>query len=154
MKFERTSGVQGEWVKKTEVVSGSKVKIVNECVPITREFNGVAQTQNVAKVRFQGAKDAQNLALNKPTINALIAAFGDDSKQWIGHVLTAHTEKVVVAGKRGTSLYLVPEGYKVSEDEGGYVVIQPEQDAEKPAISADDEIKYPEEDINPDDIPW
>ncbi len=31
---------------------------------------------------------------------------------------------MVVGGKRVTALYLVPEGFEVGEDDGGYMVVQ------------------------------
>jgi hypothetical protein len=162
MQFTKSSGVSGEWVDKTAIATGLKAKLVNECIPVTRDYDGKPQTQNIAKVRFQGETgEAKNLAVNRPTINALIEAYGEDSKEWIGKTLTAHTEKVIVGGKRGTALYLVPEGFSLGEDDGGYVVIKPKDvptvtpvAPTAPLKSADEEIKYPQEEINPEDIPF
>jgi hypothetical protein len=55
-----------------------------------------------------------NLAvmLAQSTINGLIDAFGDDSALWQDQVLVCETEKVRVAGKAVTAVYLVPEGYE------------------------------------------
>ena len=130
-------------MKGSEVVSGTKCKLVSETAPQPSEFG----TQDVAKIRFQGEEgDAKNVRINKPSINALIDAFGEDSKVWIGNVLTAVTEKMVVSGKRVTALYLVPEGYSLGEDEGHYLVITKD--------GATVKSEPVEETINPEDIPF
>lgn len=118
------STVSGAWVKGSEVVSGTKAKLVSETVPSEGMFEGKVIKNNVAKIRFQGQEgEAKNVNVNKPSINALIDAYGSDSKIWIGKLLTAHTEKMLVGGKRVTALYLIPEGFEIGEDEGGYLVI-------------------------------
>jgi hypothetical protein len=116
----------GAWAKAADLKEGQKAKIVDECAPIESQFTddkGNKKTQDVCKVRFQGMEDALNVSLNRATIKGLVEAFGADSKAWIGNVLTVHTEKVAVAGKRVTALYLVPEGFEVGEDDEGYVQI-------------------------------
>jgi hypothetical protein len=77
----------------------------------------------VAKVRFEGVTEPLNVSLNRCTINALVDAFGEDSTDWQGHTLTVETEKVRVAGKAVTALYLLPEGYIKTDDENGYAII-------------------------------
>ena len=118
--YKKSSGVGGAWVKGSEVTAGSKVKIVSETEPQPSQFtdkNGKIKTQDVCKVRFQGGQDALNMSLNRATTNALVDAFGEDSKTWIGQVLTAHTEKVRVAGVARIVVYLLPDGYEVQDDE-------------------------------------
>ena len=130
-------------MKASEIVSGTKCKLVSETAPQPSEYG----TQDVAKIRFQGEEgEAKNVRINKPSINALIDAFGEDSKVWIGNVLTAVTEKMVVSGKRVTALYLVPEGYSLGEDEGHYLVITKDGATVKSEPT--------EETINPEDIPF
>ena len=126
MRYQKSNFVGGSWVKGSEVVSGSKVKIVSETEPQPSKFtnkDGSVKMQDVAKVRFQGADEAKNMNLNRATINGLVDAFGEDSKKWIGQVLTAITEKMVVAGKRVTAVYLLADGYELKEDEAGYMII-------------------------------
>ena len=143
MQYTKSSGVGGAWVKASEIVSGTKCKLVSETAPQPSEYG----TQDVAKIRFQGEEgEAKNVRINKPSINALIDAFGEDSKVWIGNVLTAVTEKMVVSGKRVTALYLVPEGYSLGEDEGHYLVITKDGATVKSEPT--------EETINPEDIPF
>ena len=107
--------------------SGSRCKLMSETVPMQSQFKnektGEVKTQDVAKVLFSGDTEEKNISLNRATINGLIDAFGDDSALWQGQVLTAETEKVRVAGKAVTAVYLVADGYERVDDENGYTVI-------------------------------
>jgi hypothetical protein len=151
-EYQKSSGVNGAWVKAADVVSGTKAKLITECVPSESVWEGKTIKNNVAKIRFQGdTGEAKNVNVNKPTINGLVDAFGTDSKLWIGQLLTAHTEKMLVGGKRVTALYLIPEGYEIKEDDGGYLVIKRIGSALPPKPEVDAETA---EDINPDDIPF
>lgn len=145
----------GGWAKASELQGGQKAKIVDECQPIESTFtdkNGKMKMQDVCKVRFQGKEEALNVNLNRATIKGLIEAFGKDSKEWIGHTLTVHTEKVSVAGRRVTALYLLPEGFEAMEDKEGYLQIV--RKGEAPVSSGDAPAEdAPAEDINPEDIP-
>lgn len=119
MEFSKTGGVSGAWAKANEIKSGTPVKLITEATISEGEYG----SQTVAKARFKGGTEAINLRINKPTINGLIDAFGKDSKDWIGKVMTAQTEKAIVGGKRVTILYLIPEGFELREDDGGYMII-------------------------------
>jgi hypothetical protein len=113
------------------------------------------EKQLVAKCKVKGMDGEFNLAINSPSKNALIDAFGSDTKNWVGKLLTAAIEIGIFAGKRGVMLNLVPEGYVVAEDAAGYIVIRPK--VEPPAVVAKQTgpfAEYPVEDINPDDIPF
>ncbi len=153
--YTKSSGISGAWVKASELENGVKAKLVSETEPKEGEYG----TQNVAKIRFQGETgEAKNVNLNKPTLNALVDAFGGDSKNWIGKLLTARTEQMRVGGKKVTALYLIPEGYSLQDDEGGYLVIEKEKESEqktsegKPVPFPNDEQN--DEQINPEDIPF
>lgn len=125
-KYIKNQPISGSWVKGQDVVNGSKCKLVSETVPTPSQFknkDGSTKVQDVAKIKFEGASEVLNISLNRPTINALVDAFGEESTVWQGKSLTAHTEKVVVGGKRVTAVYLVPIGYEITEDGGGFVVI-------------------------------
>jgi hypothetical protein len=154
--YKKTSGVSGAWVKAKDIESGIKCKLVSETEPSESVWEGKTIKNNVAKIRFQGQEgEAMNVNVNKPSINALVDAFGEDSKLWIGKVLTAHTEKMLVGGKRVVALYLIPDGFAIGEDEGGYLVITRIQKVEPPEVIKRQ--RSPEEvteDINPDDIPF
>lgn len=140
----------GAWVKAAEVKSGSKAKIVSETISQPSTFlnkDGSPKTQDVAKLRIEGVSEPLNVSLNRATINALVDAFGEDSVGWQGHTLTIETEKVRVAGKSVTALYLVPEGYVKTDDANGYAVI-----AKKDAVG--ETVPEAQGEVNVEDIPF
>ena len=100
---------------------------MSETAPMQSQFKnektGEVKTQDVAKILFSGDTEEKNISLNRATINGLIDAFVDDSALWQGQVLVCETEKVRVAGKAVTAVYLVPEVYERVDDENGYTVI-------------------------------
>lgn len=153
MEYEKQTSIGGNWVKAADIANGTRIKIVSETQPIQTVFEGKPRTQNVAKLKIEGMPEEKNANLNKPTLNALIDAFGKDSKDWMNKVLTAQVEKVQIAGKNVRVLYLIPEGFRMTEDAGGYVVIAPIGKV------GNTDIEYPtdenvEDEINPDDIPF
>lgn len=165
---KKSSGANGPWVDKTKVKSGTKVKIVTECVPTDEEYQGKVSTRHVVKLKVQGDDgEPKNFDINRPSVNGLIDAFGEDTKAWIGQTLTAETMRVIVGGKMGTAMYLVPEGFEFTTDAGGYAVVQRIGAAQTPIAPTPAEphvptgkfgdhapIEYPDEEINPADIPF
>ena len=135
MFYKKDEGVRGNWIKGSELESGTKCKLVSETVPRESKWtneDGTKKMQDVSRVRLQGGTEDLNINLNRPTINALVDAFGEDSKNWQGKVLTISVEKTRIAGKSVYPIYLVPEGYRLVDDEGGYAVIVKEgQEPEK-----------------------
>ena len=158
-RYQKTSATQGAWAKASDIKSGTRAKIVSETKPVPSQFtneDGSPKTQDVAKVRFEGLPDALNVSLNKTTINGLIDAFGDDSVKWQGNYLTVLTEKVRVAGKSVTAMYLIPQGYEWRDDESGYAQVvkidsQTRQDAPGATKEAVDDIPVIEEGTPVDD---
>src|SRR3990167_4264201 len=148
-KYQKSNFVGGAWIKKGEVVSGTKAKLVSETEPQPSNFKnqkGEVQMQDVTKIRLEGGTDALNIALNRATIYGLVDAFGEDSKDWIGKPLTVITERSTFGGKRGFSIYLLAEGYEMKEDENGYLIIV-NPNKESVQVVRDDE-------INTEDIPF
>lgn len=150
----------GKWVKAAELKQGIKAKIVSETKPMESQFlnkDGSKKFQDVAKVQFEGFPEPLNVNLNRPTINALINAFGVDSVKWQNQTLMVETEKVKVAGKTVVALYLVPQGYKKIDDENGYTIIIKDGTND---LRKQDEMHNPnfetdqEDDIKPEDLPF
>jgi hypothetical protein len=138
--YSKNQSVSGKWVNKKEVKTGTRCYITTETKPMPSNFkndDGSVQEQDVAKIQFEGAEETVNVAINRPSIHALVEAFGEDSLAWVKKPLTAVTEKTVVGGKRGIALYLVPDGYDVTEDAGGYVVIAKPSDKDDTIIDLD-----------------
>lgn len=149
-KINRTGGAGGAWLDKSQLNNGDVLKLVSEAMEIESQHG----PQLVAKCRVKGhAGEAVNVAINGASRNALIDAFGDDSKLWVDKLLTVDVEKGTNGGKRTYTLRLVPEGFSIETDSEGYVVItrdpvdRDSAVAPYPAKSADTE-------ITPEDIPF
>lgn len=133
MEYQRNVSMSGSWVKGSDIQSGIKAKLVSETIRTESQFkneDGTPKMQDVAKIKFENKDELMNIAINRATLNGLVEAHGTESKGWIDKELTTHTEKMVVGGKRVTALYLVPEGYEVGEDDGGYMVVRPKGSVE------------------------
>ena len=124
---------------------------MSETMPQPSQFqnkDGSMKSQNVAKIRLQGGTEPLNISINRASVDALIDSFGEDSKNWIGKILTLETLKIIVAGKMQTVVYLIPENYELKEDESGYmIIINPAKETVQVAPS--DGL----DEVNPEDIP-
>jgi hypothetical protein len=87
------------------------------------EKTGEKKYQDVAKVLFSGDTEAKNMSINRASLFGLIDAFGEESADWMNHIPTVETEKLLVGGRRVTAVYLIPENYERVDDEDGYTVI-------------------------------
>ena len=142
MKYEKSIG--GKWLNGDEVESGTKAKLLSEVVKQDSRFKdpeGNAKTENVGKIRLQGVDEPLNVRLNWTSVYGLIDAYGDDSKEWIGKVLTIKTLDAMVGDTMRTIVYLVPEGFELAKNEEKKMVIRKIGET-------------PKEEINPDDIPF
>ena len=149
MRIEATSGGVGKFVDKKSLKNGDLVKITSEAIWVEGQFG----KQLVAKVRIKGQTEDVNMVIGSPTRNALISAFGDDSVGWVGKVLTVAVESGIFAGKRGIMLNLIPEGYVLSEDAAGYIVIAPKVKPPESVARARSKEEV-EEDIDIDSVPF
>lgn len=117
MEYNKSLG--GAWLDTSKVVTGSKVKILNETTKRESAFKdkeGNPKTENVAKVQVQGESDSVNMRLNWTTIFGLIDAFGNDSKEWIGRTLTLSKIRALVGDTMRDIVYLIPEGFELGEN--------------------------------------
>lgn len=146
----KSSGVGGKWLDKKTLKSGDIAKIKTEATEQASQQEG--KTQWVCKLLVKGQTESLNFAINGQSKNALIDAFGEETLNWIDKTLTIQIEKTVIAGKRGIAAYLIPEGFEMTEDAGGYIVITRIGGAKEPSRTLPPEAIA--EDINPDDIPF
>ena len=86
----------------------------------------------------------KRVGLNQASENILIDAFGDESEKWIGKEVNVLTRKAVIANKRVIVAYFVPSGWSL--DEYGELISDAQETTKKN--------EYPDEEINPDDIPF
>ena len=126
MKYTKNEFIGGSWVKGSEVQSGIKCRLASDTKRVESQFknkDGSVKYQDVAQIVFEGFKEPLNISLNRPTLNALIDAFGEESEGWKNKILTAVTEKVRVGGKAVVAVYLLPDGYEKVDDANGYAII-------------------------------
>lgn len=153
--YQRTTGVSGVWAKGKDLLNAKKAKIISETNPIPSRFqneDGTTKMQDVCKIRFEGVQGEFNISLNRATINALVEAFGEDSKSWIDKVLSVN----VLEGSKGFSIYLIPEGFTRTRDDNNYVVIVKDKE-EIPTILVEDEQAFPQgedEELRIEDVPF
>ena len=155
--FKKQQSTGGAWLDKKLIESGSKAKLVSETKVEASEYEGKATTRNIVKIRIEGEDDSKNVALNKPTTNGLIDAFGEDSKEWINKELTVETEKTRIGGRAGIAIYLIPEGYEKVDDDQGYAIIQKIGGSKSEVVKdmgSDIPIIEPGDDIDVKDIPF
>lgn len=133
MEISKSGGVGGSWIDKKALKSGDLLKLTTEAEWVPSSLNP-EEKQLVAKCKVKGMEGEFNLAINSPSRNGLIDAYGTETKNWVGKLLTAAVESGIFAGKRGIMLNLVPEGYVVAEDAAGFIIIRPK--VEPPAMVA------------------
>lgn len=146
----------GAWIKGDDLANAKRAKIVSETSPQPSKFlndDGSPKIQDVCKARFEGLDDVYNLSLNKTTINGLLEAFGDDSKDWMNHYLRVETEKVRIGGKTNIAIYLIPEGYEKVDNADGFAEIR-KIGLEKAVKQPDDDIPVVEDEVDIKDIPF
>lgn len=142
--MEYTKSASGGWADAEKIQDGTKVKLMTECIKQESKFKdseGNTKTENVATARFQGQEAPVNVRLNWTTIYGLIDAFGKDSKDWVGKVLTVKKREQSVGDKVYDVLYYIPEGFEMIRNAEKRLEIKKIGDKE---IVED----YPEEDIN------
>lgn len=141
----KSSGVAGKWIDKKVLKNGDLAKIKTEA---TEQPSQQGTMQWVCKLHVKGQQEPANFAINKPSKNALIDAFGEDTNDWIDKPVTLAVEKTIISGKRGIGVYLIPEGFELGEDTGGYIVISRVGAAPTPPPNV------AEGEVDPDDIPF
>jgi hypothetical protein len=112
--YKESTGIKGDWIKASELTNGVLIKLVGEVMPSEGEYG----KQNIGQCKVKGFDGVKNIRVNNTSINGLVRAFGEDSSKWLDKTLTANIEKAIVAGKRQTILYLVPEGFELAEVNG------------------------------------
>jgi hypothetical protein len=145
MKLPAENTATGSWIKKDELKNGDHVKVVSEA----KMEMGQNGEQLVAKVLVSGTKEPGNVSINKATRRALVESFGDDTVNWVDKILTVHLERMMIGGKRVIGLFLIPEGYEVTEDAGGYIVV-----SRIGGSIPNTNVPYPDEEVKAEDIPF
>ena len=140
---------------EADLKNGDIVTILDSGIIETGNYKGKAVDSWYFKVRTRnGEKKAK---FNQKSINILIDEFGEDSDNWVGKDVLTIVHKTLIAGEKQDVVYFVTEGWKLDEygelvKEGGVFGKEDGPDQEK--TGAVDTVEYPEEIINPEDIPF
>lgn len=96
--------------------------------------------------------ETRNTTLRSSNVKLLGKAFGTETKDWIGKELRAWKTKSEKA-KAGFVFLFVPTDWE-RDDTGEWVVPETTPGIARATAPIGDTIDYPEETINPDDIPF
>lgn len=155
----------GKWLKKGEdYKDGDILTIANEGQQVQGDYG----MRTVFLMKTASGVEA-SLSFNQTSINNLIDAYGEDSLQWVGKPAKVWLILQSVSGKMQKVSYLTHPQAEIVEDAQGFRWQIPGRQA-PPApvaptasprpgapIGAPMQTKpanYPEEEINPDDIPF
>ena|ERR1035437_3732985 len=140
IQHKKTS-IAGDWAKvKVDINNGDVLEILTDSTIVSGEFGD----RQVFKVKTKNGE--KNMSFNQTSLNNLIDAYGDDSSKWVGKKVNVTVIKMNVSGKFRDVAYLVGEGWEMQEDGsvkkiGGQGAVQTGAE-------------YPEEEIDPADIPY
>ena len=98
MKVQKDSG---RFLNAEDVTDQELAKIVNEGEAVESQFG--ARLQIGLKI---ASGEDKILTLNPTSKNALIEAYGDDTKDWAGKEARVHIVKTMVSGKTKQVIYL------------------------------------------------
>jgi hypothetical protein len=85
----------GQFAKKgIDFKNGDILKVANEGKKVEGQFG----TQDVFLIKLPKGEE-KNVSFNQTSLNGLIDAYGEDSKNWIGKDIKAHIIKQNVSGK-------------------------------------------------------
>ena len=122
----------GRFFKKGEdIKDGDTATIANE----GKQEEGQFGTQNLFLIKLPNEEEGQ-VSFNQTSLNNLIDAYGDDSKNWIGKEVKVFMIKMSVSGKiRSVYFFLHPAS--VLDDETGEFSIGDKKDDGIPVINTD-----------------
>lgn len=101
------------------------------------------QYGNTHKFLIKTRNGDKRASFNQSSLNLLVDEFGDDSETWKGKKVNVLIKKTMIANERRIVAYFVTNGWSL-DDYGDLV----KEGANKADTS------FPEEEINPEDIPF
>lgn len=125
-----------------DIKDGDIIKVISQGTAVP----GVYGDQHVFKIRTRNGD--KNFAFNQTTINNLIDAYGEDDKNWMDKDVKVWVIKAMVSGKMSLVAYLSHPDAEM-DDEGRFKNPHTKEQGEDV-----DAVEYPEDEINPDDIPF
>lgn len=143
MKYTKTVRT-GKFAKAGEdYKEGDLVTVLSEGVKTEGQFG----MEDVFRVRMVNGNEL-TMRFNKTSINNMIDAFGDESKQWVGKEVKVWRILQNVQGKMLRVTYLSHPEADIDE-QGNFII-----PGRPVAPNADTGIDYPVDDVDPEDIPF
>jgi len=109
----------GNFIKGEDVKHGDSVKFLDEGEWSENQKykypDGNPRWDFICKVDHNG--DEKKMRINATNKKALIAAWGDETKDWIGKTAKMTLETALVAGERRKMILLEPDGAKPTKEE-------------------------------------
>lgn len=94
---------------QADIQNGDVVTILNGGTIEPSQFGD----QHYFKISTRNGE--KKAAFNQSSINVLVAAYGDESEDWVNKKAKVITKKDVIAGKKVTIAYFVTEGWYLDE---------------------------------------
>ena len=111
MKVKKRISIQGDWVKvKEDIDNGDIVTILNEGKVVPGEFGD----RNVFEIKTKNGNKSSSF--NQTTMNYLIDAFGDETKEWVAKEIKVWIVKSNVAGKMRDVVYFTEPSWIETSD--------------------------------------
>ena len=147
MTKKDSSGIDGEWGKPDEHVQDGEIVTILDAGQI---IEGDYGPRNVFMMKTRLGR--YGFAVNQTSVNNLVEFLGDDSEQWVNKQVKACITTQKVAEKMRRVIYFVhPDGDLMNPVPLKSVPRQQGIPTSQPAPKKYD---YPEDDINPADIPF
>jgi len=152
-----------EWEGKSyeaDIQNGDKVKVLNGGTIEEGKFG----PQHYFRIETRNGE--KKAPFNQSSINVIAGVLGTETEDWVGKTIHVLTKKGVFAGTKGIAAYFVTEGWYLDEygdlvsdaqvQETVAPVFTPKTEAQEKieAIRNQDVPNYPEDEINPDNIPF
>lgn len=133
---------------EADLKNGDIVTILDSGIIETGNYKGKAVDSWYFKTKTRnGEKKAK---FNQKSRNVMIDEFGENSDDWVGKDVRIIIHKTMIAGEKQEVVYFVTEGWKLDE----YGELYKDEDSQEKKTEEIDTIEYPEEVINPEDIPF
>lgn len=111
MKVEKQVSVQGDWVQKNkDIEDGDKIEILSEGNVVEGEYG----ERTVFKVETKNGEKL--MSFNQTSINNLVDAWGNETKDWIGKDAKVWLNRESVGGKMRYVAYLTAPDWTVDEN--------------------------------------
>jgi hypothetical protein len=111
MQVQKKISVQGEWAKVRQDINDKDIlTILNEGQITPGDYGD----RNVFKLKTQNGEKI--LSFNQTSMNYLIDAFGNETKNWVGKEIKAWIIKINVSGKLKDVIYLTAPDWIMGSD--------------------------------------